>query len=114
MRRKRDESSRDGLDPAAFVLREMRNLHSLCLMDSDKPKPVSAPGRGYTNPAAVARVVAYMAEHGLTQVEFAERVGIGERTLRRLLLNHPAGKRTWTDVAEAMGIPLEDLLETGH
>jgi hypothetical protein len=96
----------------AWLARAMREFRQRLGVPYPDPSPESP--RSIENAAAAARVRQYMTEHAETVEDFAYRSHIGERTLRRLLQEGKASRRTWVEVAHAMGVTPEDLLRTGH
>ena len=95
--------------PAKRRVRALQNI----ARGADQHKPVEV-ARTITNPAATARIGAYMRDHAQTQAGLADKAHIGERTLRRLLKTNTASIRTWEEVAKAIGTTPEELLKTGH
>jgi hypothetical protein len=116
-----DGSSGMDVDGVKRQLEELRKLFDKFpalkrlrtqLQQLGKPKPIIR--RSLKSAAATARVKAYMADHPLlTIVEFANRAGFDEKTLRRLLRDGSASRRTWDEVAGAMRTTREDLFKEG-
>jgi hypothetical protein len=100
------------IDPLMVARQAIEGLQKLAGI-ADRGNSVEVV-RTITNPAATARIAAYMHDHAQTQAGFADRAHIGERTLRRLLKTNTASIRTWEEVAKAIGTTPEELLKTGQ
>jgi hypothetical protein len=114
-----DANAEQFLDPGAKVaIQALTGLHELLGLqpvDHETRRHHPPYRRSSTNPSAAARLVAYMERNSLTQVEFAEKAKINEKTVSRILSSHAASPRTWAEVAHAMGItPNELFQQTGQ
>jgi hypothetical protein len=70
--------------------------------------------RGINHDVAAWLVRSFVERNGLSEVGFATRAGVSEKTVRRLLDTHTAEHHTWDLVAKAMGMTVEDLLRVAR
>jgi DNA-binding XRE family transcriptional regulator len=109
-----------GMDGVVFIARQLEKLRKLDkfpalkrlrtqLQQLGKPKPIIK--RSIKSAAATARLRAYMADHSLTQADFAHKAHIGERTLHSLLQKNRASPTIWDEVAHAMETVSEKLFD---
>lgn len=58
------------------------------------------------------KVVAEMARQNITGEELAQKSAVGRQAVWKMRTGQPVWRTTATHVAAALGVPLEELLET--